>query len=159
MNESITVVTDKSDVTAVPWRDLLLVTLLTSIWVHASEVFRYFVFVMPAMRESLAVVEGVAPMSLGIFMLWGIWDTLLTALVVWMCWLNGQCFGYGRQSVVLAASVSWCFLFVLFWFAMVNMALAEPALLLITLPLSGLEMWMAAVLATHLLRRRQSVGC
>ena len=42
------------------------------IWINASEVFRYFAFVMPMMREAFPMVPNVAPMNLPVFMIWGV---------------------------------------------------------------------------------------
>lgn len=38
------------------WRALLLILLVNAPWINASEVFRYFVFVMPMMRAALPQV-------------------------------------------------------------------------------------------------------
>lgn len=131
-------------------RKFIMVTLVTSIWVNISEVFRYFVFVMPEMRSSLAVVDGVAPMSISVFAIWGLWDTLLTALTVFMFWIYSQQFGNNLRSVVISASFSWAFLFVLFWLGMVNMGLASWSILAITLPLSWIELVVASYIASKM---------
>ena len=46
----------------------LPVLLANFVWINASEVFRYFAFVMPMMRQALPQVPDVAPMSVAIFM-------------------------------------------------------------------------------------------
>ena len=45
----------------------LFALLVTTVWINASQVFRYFVFVMPMMHEALSGVGNFAPMDLIIF--------------------------------------------------------------------------------------------
>lgn len=51
-------------------KQFLIVVLLVSIWVNASEVFRYFVIVMPETRQFLSMVPNIAPMDWGVFFVW-----------------------------------------------------------------------------------------
>ena len=134
-------------------KKFILITLIVSIWINLSEVFRYFVIVMPKTREYLAMVPGVAPMDWAVFALWGIWDTILSALVVFVYWLVAQRFGNNLRSVVLAGTTSWMFFFLLFWIGMVNMALSSVSLAAIALPLAWLEMMVASYLASRLYAR------
>ncbi len=137
----------------VPVRALILSGLFATLWINASEVFRYFVFVMPMVREDLAMVPNVAPMNWGIFAIWGAWDTLLTIMVVVMTWLVSERFGPTLKSALWAGFASWCFLFVLFWIAQFNMNLASPAIVLTALPLALLEMLVASVIVMWGLKR------
>lgn len=127
--------------------------LLVSIWVNISEVFRYFVIVMPETREFLSVVPNVAPMSWGIFLVWGVWDTLLTASIVFMFWLVASAFGNNISSVLIAAVASWLFFFVLFWVGLLNMSLTTVGLAAIALPLALLETVVASFIASFLYAR------
>lgn len=52
-------------------KEFIIITLITSLWVHASEVFRYFIFIRPEIHDYLSVVPEVADMNLIIFMIWG----------------------------------------------------------------------------------------
>ncbi|MEM8808076.1 MAG: hypothetical protein AAGF01_18810 [Cyanobacteria bacterium P01_G01_bin.38] len=131
-------------------RQFILVTLITSLWVNASEVFRYFVFVMPTLRQSLSAIEGVAPMDWGVFAIWGVWDMLLTGLIVFMFWLFAQRYGNNLRSVIIAGTISWLFFFMLFWLGMVNMGLAEWSLLALALSLSWVELVVASLIASRL---------
>lgn len=132
------------------FQQFLTVTLLTSIWVHISEVFRYFVFVIPRTQEFFNDQIGVAQMDLGIFTIWGLWDTLLTGLVVFLFWIYSQVFGNSVKSVLMSATISWAFFFVLFWVGAANMGISDWKILWITLPLSWLEMFLASLLASKL---------
>ena len=135
------------------FKKFILTTLIVSIWINLSEVFRYFVIVMPKTREHLSMVPGVAPMNWGVFAIWGVWDTLLTALVVFMYWLVAQRFGNNSKSAMLAGTTSWLFFFVLFWVGLVNMGLTSVSLAAIALPLAWLEMVVASWIASRLYAR------
>ena len=135
------------------WKTFIIVTFLVSIWVNASEVFRYFIFVMPKTREYLSMVPNVADMNFyPIFLIWGAWDTLLTALSVYLYWLYSRCYGDGIKSVFIAGTISWMFFFVLFWVGLANMNLSTWSLLFITLPLSWIEMVVASFIASKLFK-------
>ena len=131
-------------------RTFTWITLLVSLWIHASETFRYFLFIMPEMQQFLAPLENVAPMNLSIFAIWGVWDTLLSGLVVFLYWIYAQHFGESLRSAIYSGLISWLFFFVLFWIGLWNMNLASIKALMIALPLSLLEMVVASVLARYL---------
>jgi hypothetical protein len=134
-----------------PVRAFLLTCAIVSIWINASEIFRYFVFVMPMTRQTLAMVPDVAPMNLPVLLTWGLWDTLLVAMSVTLTWLYARAFGVSLRSAVIAGTLAWLFFFVLFWVAMLNMNLAGAATAAITLPLAWIELVVASVLAMRLL--------
>lgn len=137
-------------------KTFLIVVMLVSIWVNISEVFRYFVIVMPETRQFLSMVPNVAPMDWGVFMIWGIWDTLLTACIVFMFWLVAQNFGNNIRSVLLAGFASWVFFFVLFWGGMYNISLTSLSLAAIALPLALLETLVASFIASRLYARAKT---
>ena len=132
----------------------LKLVLLTSIWVNISEVFRYFVIVMPAMRKDLSVVPNVAPMDWWVFSIWGIWDTILTAGIVFITWLCFKVYGKSTKTIIIAGTTSWAIFFLLFWIGMVNMNLSKVDLLAYTLPLSWIETTVAAWITIKLLEKQ-----
>ncbi len=131
-------------------KNFIVITLLTSIWIHISEVFRYFILVMPRVKLFFGNKQGVAAMDMSIFAIWGLWDTLLTGILVFVFWLYSSVFGHSNRSVLMSGTIVWLAVFVIFWVATANMGLSEWKTLWITLPLSWLEMivgtWMAATL-------------
>ncbi len=131
-------------------RQFIIITLLTSIWVHISEIFRYFVFVISRVQAFFEHKEGVAIMDIGIFSIWGLWDTLLTAIMVFVFWLYSRVFGNNRVSVFVSATIVWLAVFVIFWVATANMGLSNWSILLITLPLSWVEMIVGSWIASRL---------
>lgn len=130
-----------------PWRTFLLVSLIVSMWIHASEHFRYMLFVRPMLMESLAMVPGVAPMNLPVFLSWGAWNTMLAAMTVLTYWFYAQVFGAGLRAVVIAGTLSWLSSFVFFWHAFVNLNLATLADLFVEPPMSWVELVVASFIA------------
>ena len=131
-------------------KDFLIITLIVSLWVHASEVFRFFVFVRPEMQSYLSVVANVADINWTIFAIWGVWDTLLSALYVFLFWLCAQAFGHNTKSMLISGVMSWCFFFVLFWAGMANMNLSSWSYLVVVLPLALVETLVASYMASKL---------
>jgi len=128
-------------------KQVIIPVLLTNlVWINASEVFRYFVFVMPMMRQALPEVPDVAPMSFSIFMIWGIWDTILLLAVSGFTWLFLERYGATSRNALLIGTIVWCAIFVIFWLATFNMNLAAPRILAVALPLAWVEMAVAALI-------------
>jgi hypothetical protein len=121
-----------------------------SIWINISEVFRYFVIVRPEMQSYLHMIPNIANMNLGIFTLWGIWDTVLSILVVFSFWLMAEKFGYNRKTALYSATFSWLWLFFMFWFASANMNLASWSFVIIPMFLSWIEMLVASFIVLKL---------
>ena len=134
-------------------KKFIIITLLTSIWINASEIFRYFIFVMDRTKAFFPNKEGIAEMNLSIFSIWGIWDTILTGILVFIFWLYTNTYGNNNRSVIVSATIVWIAVFVIFWVATANMGLANWSILLITLPLSWLELVVGAYIASKLYRR------
>jgi hypothetical protein len=134
-------------------KQFILTILIVSIWINISEVFRYFVIVKPMMQEYLAMLPGAIPMNWTVFAIWGIWDTILTSLVVFIYWLVAQRFGNNLMSTIISATTSWALFFLLFWLGMVNMGLSPISVALIALPLSLLEMIVASWILSKLYAR------
>jgi len=129
-----------------PSRVFWLTALVNAVWINASEVFRYFVFVMPMMREAFPQVEGIAPMNLPVFAIWGAWDTILVLAVTGFVFLFLDRFGNGLLQAIIAGSLIWTAIFVILWLGLFNMNIATGAILAIALPLSWLEMVVAALI-------------
>ena len=113
------------------------------IWINLSEVFRYFVFVMPMMREAFPMIPDVAPMSVPVFLIWGVWDTILVLAVCGIAWLAFDRFGTSSNVALLSGTGIWATIFVILWLGLFNMNLATPPILLAALPLAWVEMIVA----------------
>lgn len=124
-------------------KPFILALFLNLIWINVSEVFRYFVFVMPMMREAFAFVPDIAPMDVSVFLVWGVWDTILVLSVTSIAWLALDRLGLSQKHIVIIATGIWATVFVILWLGLFNMNLATPAIVLTALPLAWLEMYVA----------------
>ena len=134
-------------------KNFIVITLYTSIWINISEVFRYFIFVRPRVKLFFKDTLSVANMDWGIFAIWGLWDTLLTGVLVFFFWLYSKTFGNSNQSVLIIGTLVWVAIFVIFWVATANMGLSDWNILWITLPLSWVEMYIGAWIASKLYKK------
>ena len=127
-------------------RAFLLTLLVNAVWINDSEIFRYFVFVMPMMQEAFPQVTNIAPMNLPVFMIWGIWDTILLFAVTGFSWLYLQNFGQSMENALKAATLLWLAIFVILWLGLFNMNLATLQILTVALPLAWFELAIAALI-------------
>jgi hypothetical protein len=132
-----------------------LALVLNLMWVNASEVARYFLLVMPMMREALPQLPGVAPMSIPIFAAWGVWDSIVILAITGATWLVLERFGSSIAAAIAAATAVWLAIFVVFWLAVVNMGLAPITIAVVALPLAWFEMLVAAMIVRWCIRRQQ----
>lgn len=129
-----------------PTQAFLKTLVANTIWINISEVFRYFAFVMPMMRNTFPRIENVAPMNAGVFAIWGLWDTILVIATTGFIWLFLERFGYGKRNAILAAVLFWMAVFVILWLGLFNMNLATPKILAVALPLALVEIMVAAII-------------
>lgn len=136
------------------FKEFTLITLITSIWVNISELVRYFGYVRPKMQDFFPYIPEMGKIwDIQILAVWGIWDTLITALYVFLFWLCAQVFGNNKKSIIISGVMSWAFFFVLYWVASANMFLAEWSNLLVVLPMALLETLVASYIASKLYMR------
>ncbi len=127
------------------WPHNLLYALgVNFLWINVSEVFRYFVFIMPMMRDALPMVPDAAPMNVPVFLIWGVWDTILVLAATIIPWLALTTFGAGARQTVLTGTGVWLTIFGLIWIGIYNMNLTSPQVVMTALPLAWLEMVVAA---------------
>ncbi|MFS8185055.1 hypothetical protein ACMG4P_26325 [Pseudovibrio denitrificans] len=136
-----------------PKRAFWLAVLFNFLWINASEVFRYFAFVMPLMRSTLPQIHDVAPMNLPVFMVWGMWDTVLVLAATGLSWVLLERFGPTIRNALYAGSAIWATVFVILWLGLWNMNLAPTQVILTALPLAWLEMIIAALIVRWAMMR------
>jgi len=134
-------------------KKFIFISLLTSIWVNVSEIFRYFVIVRPKLQHYLSMVPNIASIDLKIFSIWGIWDTLLTMLNVFMYYLLAERYGREKSSILYAGTLSWAFFFLLFWIGMPNMSLVNWSFVWLPLTLAWIEMIIASFISDWLFKK------
>ncbi len=126
------------------------------IWINASEVFRYFAFVMPLMREAFPMIQDVAPMNFPVFMIWGVWDTILVLTATLLPWMAMKVFGASALRAVLYGTGVWISVFVILWLGLFNMNMATVGVLAIALPMAWIEMVIAALIVWWFTARDQA---
>lgn len=136
-------------------KDFIIITLITSLWVHAYQLVRFFAYVRSALQDYLSMVPNVAPMDeVGVLLIWGAWDMVLTAVYVFLFWLSAQVFGNNRKSIFISGLTSWCLLYVLFWGGLANMNLIDWKTVGLVLPMTLLETMVASMIVSKLYARK-----
>ncbi len=135
------------------FKHFIIITFITSIWINISEVFRYFIFVMPRVKLFFDNKLGIVDMDFTIFAIWGFWDTILTGILVFVFWLYSEVFGNSNRSVLISSTIVWIAIFVVFWIAIANMGMSSWHILWITLPLSWLEMIVGTWITSKLYKK------
>ena len=130
--------------------------IINFIWINVSEVFRYFAFVMPMMREAFPMVPDVAPMNLPVFMIWGVWDTILVLTATLLPWMAMKVFGASALRAVLYGTGVWMSVFVILWLGLYNMNMATVDVLAIALLMAWIEMVVAALIVWWFTARDQA---
>lgn len=137
---------DFENVISDPKGELSIALTVNFIWINASEIFRYFVFVMPMMREAFPELTDIAPMSLAVFLSWAVWDTILVVSVSLIAWLSLYKIGLGWRAVFVTGTAIWAAIFVILWLGLWNMNLTTGPIVLIALSLAWVEMIIATVI-------------
>jgi len=146
------VITEQANSNALPMKSLSSAFLINLLWINMSEVFRYFVFIMDMMREAFPQITDIAPMSPSIFLIWGIWDTILVFSITGFSWLFLDRFGHGYRNAIIAATLFWMSVFLILWLGLYNMNLATEKILLVALPLAWFEMIIASIIVLRCVR-------
>ena len=122
--------------------------LINFVWINLSEVVRYFLVVRPMLHAAFPGDAEVAPMSLGIFVVWGLWDLVLIAAATGFFWLWLERFGDGLRQIVYASAAFSLTVFGLLWLGVANMGLAPYTMIVVALPLAwaeqGIACWIVA---------------
>ncbi|MEM7216224.1 MAG: hypothetical protein AAF423_11840 [Pseudomonadota bacterium] len=129
-----------------PGKAFMITLLINAVWINISEIFRYFAFVMPMMREAFSIVPGIAPMNVPVFLSWGVWMTVLLVTLTVFVWLYLERFGYNVRNSVVSASIFWAATFIILWLGLYNMNLATLEIMIVALPLAWLELAIAALI-------------
>lgn len=135
---------------------------VTGLWILISESLRFFPFVAPPLREYLAPLQpfldnGVAPVTLPLFLSWMLWTAILTGCVIYITWICLCHYRKPLMAVFTGATLIWLSFFVLFWIGLVNMALTPVALLKLSLPWAWVEMLVASMITWQLLKRGEAL--
>lgn len=139
-------------------KQFVIITLITSIWIHISETVRALLVAFPRMTAFFGDrIEIIGPenFTLSHALIWGCWDMLLTATLVFILWLCAQVFGNSLKSIVISGTVT-CFATIgVFWIATVNTGLGDWSTAFLLLPLAWIELLIGALIASKLYLKKQ----
>jgi hypothetical protein len=86
------------------------------------------------------MLPDIAPMNVPVFLIWGVWDTILVLTATLLPWMAMRIFGASILKSMIYGTGVWLSVFVIFWLGMSNMNLAPAEVVAVALPLSWLEM-------------------
>lgn len=138
-------------------KPFVIITLITSVWIHIGEVLRALFVAFPRMEAFFAgriALNGLDQFNLAIAMIWGGWDTLLTAILVFTFWLCAQAFGNNLKSVLISGTTTSLATIGIFWIATVNSGLGEWSTAFILFPIAWAELVIGAWIASKLYARK-----
>ena len=121
-------------------KDLMAVA-ASGLWINASEIFRNEVMVKSLWTEHYRTLGMDFPAAAVNGMMWGLWGFLLAAVVHVLL----RRFSYGQTVLIV-----WVTAFVLMWIVIWNLNVMPAGLLWYALPLSLLEVAVAAWISRRL---------
>jgi len=138
-------------------KDFIVISLITSIWIHIGEIARAFFVAFPRMLEFFGdrfQIIGLEQVEISHGIIWGLWDMLLTSILVFLFWLCSKVFGNNTKSILISGTITALATIGIFWIATVNSGLGEWSTALILFPLAWLELVIGAWIASKLYFRK-----
>lgn len=123
------------------------------IWINASEVWRYFQIVRPALLETFPSNPSIGAITPGIFASWMVWDTILIFAATGFYWLWLTRFRFGLSQAALASLAFTITVFGLIWIGIVNMGFVGTHFIYAALPPAWIEQLVAAALTYWVVSR------
>lgn len=140
------------------FKQFVIITLITSVWVHIAETARAYFVAFPRMLsffEGKLQIIGLDQLQVSHALIWGLWDTILTAVLVFVFWLCSVAFGNNTKSVFISGTTTAFATIGIFWIANVNTGLGEWSTAFLLFPLAWLEMIIGAWIAMKLYTRNK----
>ncbi len=137
-------------------KQFLIVTLITSIWIHVGETARAMFVAFPLMEsffEGKVQLIGMEQMQISHALIWGLWDTIIAAILVFILWLCSIVFGNNGKSVLISGTITSFATIGIFWIANVNSGLGEWSAAFKIFPLAWIELLIGAWIASKLYSR------
>ena len=131
-------------------KQFVIITLITSIWINIAEVARAMFVAFPLMKEFFAGRIPIGAMEISNALIWGIWDTLLSATLVFIFWLCSVAFGNNLKSIIISGTTTALATIGVFWIASINTGLGEWSTAGILFPIAWVEMIIGAWIASRL---------
>jgi hypothetical protein len=136
-----------------PVRKFITISLLASIWQQFSQFLRYLFIVKKEVQATLSTVPNVAIIDVPIFIIWGLWVTVITLLIVFVHYLYTEKFGRSIYSTLVSGTISWMFFYLLFWVGLAQMNLARWQFVPYVLILAWIETIITVFIADKLFKK------
>ena len=135
-------------------KQFVIITLITSIWINIGEIARAILVAFPRMEAFFGDRIAIGPMEISNALIWGAWDTLLTAILVFIFWLCAVAFGNNTKAIIVSGTTTAFATIGIFWIANVNTGLGEWSAAAVIFPLAWIEMIIGAWIASKLYSRK-----
>lgn len=147
--------TDTAEHTATG-RQFWIAFAINTIWINASEIWRYLVIVKPLLHETFPRRADIAPFTLPVFGLWSIWDTWLVFAATGFFWLYLNLAGSTFRQALVAATMFTITVFGLLWFGVANMGVLPMRFFWTAMPLAWVEQAVAALIVMWVMNRKMA---
>jgi len=137
------------------FKQFVIVTLITSIWIHVGEIARAILVAFPRMEAFFGDRIAIGPMELSNALIWGGWDMLLTAVLVFIFWLCAKAFGNNLKTIIISGTTTCLATLGIFWIATVNTGLGEWSTAFLLISIAWVELLIGAWIASRLYSRMQ----
>ncbi len=137
-------------------KQFVIITLITSIWIHIGEIARAILVAFPRMEAFFGDRMAIGPMEISNAIVWGVWDTLLTAILVFILWLSAVAFGNNLKAIIVSGTTTALATIGVFWIATINTGLGEWGTAAVIFPLAWIEMIIGAWIASKLYSRKNN---
>lgn len=133
----------------------VIITLITSIWIHIAEIARAMFVAFPRMKAFFGDRIEIGQMELSNALIWGLWDTILTIVLVYIFWTTAKAFGNNFKSILISATMTTAATLGIFWIANVNTGLGDWSTAFLILPIAWAEMIIGAWIVSKLYARKK----
>ncbi len=119
-----------------------------------GEIARAIFVAFPRMEAFFGDRIAIGPMEVSNALIWGGWDMLLTAVLVFIFWLCAKAFGNNIKAIFIAGTTTCLASLGVFWIATVNTGLGEWSTAFILITIAWVELLIGAWIASKLYARK-----
>lgn len=138
-------------------KQFVIITLITSIWIHIAEIARAILVAFPRMEAFFGDRIAIGPMEISNALIWGAWDMIITSVLVFILWLCANAFGNNLKSIIIAGTVTCLATLGAFWIATVNTGLGEWSTAFLLMTIAWAELVIGAWIASKLYSRKNII--
>ncbi|MFA7116845.1 MAG: hypothetical protein WC140_06440 [Bacteroidales bacterium] len=133
------------------WKHFSIVTIIVFIWINIGEVARALFVAFPKI-ETFFEGSGltIGTMDFSHALVWGLWDLILTLVLVFIFWLCKEVFGNNHKSILISSIITAFATIGIFWIATINTGLGEWSSFFIIFPIAWVEFYIGGWIASSL---------